>query len=289
MSKAAAKTGSGPIATVAIEQLFPIDQRIIRDDYAYPILPFGVRAYAWLARADWLRDWMIRASEKAVPGAWSGFLCRKRYIGDKLTEAIDNISSVVILGAGFDTLAYRHPALANVQVWEVDQPVNIKGKRAQLRKLFGKVPAHAKLVPIDFDHEDLGAVLTSHGYSLSNSTFFVWEAVTQYLTETGIRGTLDFLAKAPAGSRLVFTYVLKDLIDGKEFYGHEYIYKKTVLKDKSWLYGIDPEEVSKLLGRYGWRVLEHLGYDELAERYVKPTGRKLPSMAIERIVYAEKE
>jgi len=42
------------------------------------------------------------------------------------------------------------------------------------------------------------------------------------------------------------------------------------------------------LGEYGWRVREHLGYDELGERYVNPTGRELMSMAVERIVYAEK-
>jgi len=36
------------------------------------------------------------------------------------------------------------------------------------------------------------------------------------------------------------------------------------------------------------RVLEHLGYEELAERYVKPTGRKLVSTPLERMVYAEK-
>ena len=39
---------------------------------------------------------------------------------------------------------------------------------------------------------------------------------------------------------------------------------------------------------YGWHVVEHLGYEELAERYVKPTGRELASTPIERMVYAEK-
>ena len=37
-----------------------------------------------------------------------------------------------------------------------------------------------------------------------------------------------------------------------------------------------------------WRLVEHLGYDELAERYMKPTGREIPSMMIERMVYATK-
>jgi hypothetical protein len=35
-------------------------------------------------------------------------------------------------------------------------------------------------------------------------------------------------------------------------------------------------------------MVEHLGYDELAEQYMKPTGRALPFMTIERMVYAEK-
>jgi hypothetical protein len=35
-------------------------------------------------------------------------------------------------------------------------------------------------------------------------------------------------------------------------------------------------------------VVEHLGYEELHERYLKPTGRQLAVMPIERMVYAEK-
>lgn len=36
------------------------------------------------------------------------------------------------------------------------------------------------------------------------------------------------------------------------------------------------------------RLIEDLDYAALGERYVKPTGRDLPAMKIERIVYAEK-
>jgi hypothetical protein len=34
--------------------------------------------------------------------------------------------------------------------------------------------------------------------------------------------------------------------------------------------------------------VEDLGYDDLARRYVAPTGRTLATMAIERVVHAEK-
>jgi len=289
MAQKAAKTGVGPTTIVAIEQHFPEGARIINDDLACQILPFGVRAYVWLMRFSSARDWMVRAAERKASGVWAMVMCRKRYIDDKVAEAaVGQTETVVNLGAGFDTQAYRLPALAKVPVWEVDQADNIDAKRLRLRKVFGEVPAHVTLVSIDFDRQDLGVVLASHGYAADTKTFFIWEGVTQYLTEVGIQTTLDFLAKALAGSRLAFTYVRKDFIDGKLLYGREYLYKKMLLKDKIWLFGMDPEGVADYLGVYGWRVLEHLGYEELAERYVKPTGRKLASMPLERMIYAEK-
>ena len=289
MAQKAANTGSGPTVVVAMEQHFPEGARIINDDMACRFLPFGMRIYIWLTRASWARDWMIGMSEKATPGAWAMVACRKRYIDEKVAEAtVDQAQTVVNLGAGLDTQAFRLPALANVPVWEVDLPENIDAKRSRLRKVFEEVPAHVTLVPIDFDREDLRAVLESYGYDTDMKTFFILEAVTQYLTKAGIQTTFDFLANALAGSCLAFTYVRKDFIDGKVLYDHEYLYKRMVLKDKLFLFGMDPENVADFLGEYGWGMLEHLGYEELAERYVEPTGRELLSMPLERMVFAEK-
>jgi len=287
MSRKAAQTGPGAMVLVAMEQYFPEAERIVTDNLALPILPFGYRAEVRLIGR--LKDWVIRKSEEKVPGLWGGIMSRKRYIDGIVSEAANGqIEAVVNLGAGFDTRAFRLQALAEVPVWEVDQKQNNDAKRARLEKLFQEIPTHVTLVPIDFDHEDLATVLASHGYTPEKKTFFIWEGVTQYLTETGVRATFEFLANAPAGSRLAFTYTPRDFIDGEVFYGQEYLHKKMLLKDKLWLFGLDPESVDDFLGEYGWRVLEHLGYEELGERYVKPTGRKLLSMAIERMVFADK-
>jgi methyltransferase (TIGR00027 family) len=272
---------------VAIEQYWPEGERIITDDLAYQILPLGSRF--WVRVSGRLKDWLIRKTEGTVPGLWGGMMVRKRYIDDKAAEAADgHIEAVVNLGAGFDTRAFRLQALAEVPVWEVDLPQNIDAKRPRLEKLFQKIPDHVTLVPIDFDHQDLATVLASHGYRPDRKTLYIWEGVTQYVTEEGIRATFDLLAKAPPGSRLVFTYTPKDFIDGEVFYGQEYLYRQMLVKNHIWLFGIDPERVDDFIGEYGWRVVEHLGYDELDERYVKPTGRDLQFMAIERIVSAEK-
>jgi len=52
--------------------------------------------------------------------------------------------------------------------------------------VFGEVPAYVTLVPIDFDCEELAAVLASHGWAADTKSFFIWEGVTQYLTDAGI-------------------------------------------------------------------------------------------------------
>jgi len=118
-------------------------------------------------------------------------------------------------------------------------------------------------------------------------TFFILEAVTQYLTDDGIHSTFNFLSKAPSGSYLAFTYVTKDFIEGEVLHDQEYIYK-TFVNKKVWTFGFKPENLSEFLKEYGWRLVEDLSYEELAERYVKPTGRTLETLAIERVVYAEK-
>jgi O-methyltransferase involved in polyketide biosynthesis len=61
-----------------------------------------------------------------------------------------------------------------------------------------------------------------------------------------------------------------------------------VEKNRSWFFGIDPANVADFLDRFGWRLEEHLGYDDLADRYVKPTGRALLSTQLERMVFAVK-
>jgi len=290
-TNAAAETGLAPAFIVAIEQNFPDDLRIIQDDLTARILPFYLRLFIGLARITAIRDWLVRAIDKQVRGIWSGLLCRKCYIRDKLTLSItepNSFGAVVNLGAGYDALLYRLTALDNIPAWEVDQSTNIKSKRRGLLRALGQVPKHISLVPINFVTQELSAVLSEYGYRVSRKTFFICEAVLQYLTEETVRKTFGFLSHSPPGSRMAFTYVLKDFIDGKNMHGEENFFEKIVEKEKLWHFGLNPNEVADFLDEYGWRLIEDVGYEELCERYVMPTGRNLPFMTIERMVYAEK-
>ena len=289
-TSSAAKTGSGPTFLVAMEQYEPPEQRIINDDLAVRILPGRERIFLKLLRVPLLRRWMNTLSEKQITGASSAFLCRKRYIDETIVAAAENGSVVAIvnLGAAFDTRVYRLPALANVPAWEVDQLDNIEARQKGVQRALGAIPAHVTLVPINFMTQDLGEVLIRYGHRGDARTFFIWEAVSQYLTETAVHQTFRYLAQAPSGSQLTFTYVLKDFIDGKNFHGEAGFYERMVVKHKIWHFGFDPAEVAGFLQKHGWRLVEDLSYEELNNRYAKPTGRNLASMAIERMVYAER-
>jgi methyltransferase (TIGR00027 family) len=215
MTTQAAKTTDGPAGIVALEQLFPVGHRLLEDDLILRIVPGNILFWAWLCSPAWLRNAMFSLHEKLVPGAWALFPCRKNFIKDKAADAVrDGVKAVVNLGAGLDTLVYRAPVLQDLPAWEVDQKVNVAIKRAGLERALGAVPKRVTQVAMDFDRQDLSEVLAAHGYSGDVPTFFVLEAVSQYLTRAGIESAFDFLAKAPAGSRLAFTYVKKSFLEG---------------------------------------------------------------------------
>jgi methyltransferase (TIGR00027 family) len=289
MESRSAKTALGPMVIVAVEQNFPQGNRLIRDDVAYRFLPLGIRSLAKLTRFSPIRGLLIWSSERRARGVWGGIACRKRYIDDRLIEALGSeIDAVVNLGAGLDTLAYRPPALSTLSVFEVDLPENISHKRHVLHQVYGRIPDHVTLVPLDFEHQDLERVLTSHGYQIQQKSFFIWEAVTQYLTERGVRKVFSFLAKANPGSKFVFTYIRKDFIDGVASYGSGALYKAFRVKEQLWRFGMVPEQVGAFLKEYDWKELEQAGSHEYIAQYVKPSGRTLPISEIERAVYAEK-
>jgi methyltransferase (TIGR00027 family) len=117
---------------------------------------------------------------------------------------------------------------------------------------------------------------------------FVWEAVTQHLTEDGVRHTLAFLAEAAPGSRLVFTYVRRNFLDGTNTHEAEDAYREFVVRRQIWHFGRTPDHVAGLLDEYGWTEREQVGAAEYQHRYLRPLGRDLPVSEIERFTFASR-
>ena len=199
----------------------------------------------------------------------------------------DQIDGVVNLGAGLDTLVYTIDSISDLPIWELDQNVIIKSKQISLDKIADSIPGNINGICIDFEHEDVGVVLEKNGYSNNKKIFFIWEAVTQYLEEKSVDQIFDFLSHASKGSKIAFTYVREDFLNGSNFYGMEDVYKRFV-EEKIWIFGMNPAEWPEFLKEYDYKIIEDISAEDLIEKYVKPTGRNLKSTPIERIIFAEK-
>jgi len=194
----------------AVEQNEPAERRLVDDDLAALFLPMPLRWFVAATRWPAVRRALIGSSEWTGRGLWANLACRKRFIGDKLAEALDEIDAVVILGAGLDTRAYRLTRRVRKPVFEVDLPVNIARKVKTVRRVLGELPLSVRYVALDFEDDDLLTALAEHGYRLDYRAFFIWEGVpnTSPKTRSGApwkdcappRGAADWCSPMSAGT-----------------------------------------------------------------------------------------
>lgn len=142
-------------------------------------------------------------------------LIRTKFIDEKFQQAVANgARQVVILGAGFDTRAYRFAdILKDVKVFEVDSVATQQYKRSRAETEIGPPPANLIYVTIDFNHDKLADVLIRAGWDPAAKTFFTWEGVSMYVAESGVRETLRTIAKTAPGNTLVMDYTTQAVLD----------------------------------------------------------------------------
>jgi methyltransferase (TIGR00027 family) len=125
---------------------------------------------------------------RMFPGISVHNATRKRWIEDQARQALAaGCTQVVVLGAGYDTLAYRlHRQLPQVRWWEIDHPATQGRKRTALAR-HGGVQGNLTLLPVDFTRQTLAATLQkTPGYDRNALTLFIVEGVLMYLSEQDV-------------------------------------------------------------------------------------------------------
>ena len=282
----AAQTAFGPMLLAAVEHNVPPERRLVDDDLAEAFLPAHLRALVQATRMSAVRNAVIAAAERSGPGLWASIACRKRFIDERLSDPLNDVGAAVILGSGMDTRPYRIARHSDLPVFEVDQQVNIDRKTAVVDKVLGGLPASVRLVTVDFERDDLMSTLSAEGFHDDGATLFIWEGVTQYLTPEAVHATFEQLRQAAPGSRLIFTYVRQDFIDGVNLYGAQSLYRRFRKRREVWKSGFEPEGLEDILRGYGWRVIEQAGPGYYRDTYIRPTGRKLSASQLEWTAHA---
>lgn len=136
-------------------------------------------------------------------------LWRTRFIDEALERAVKNgATQVVVLGAGFDTRAYRYrELLGHCRVIEADAAPTQEYKMRRVREALREAPANVTYCAINFANESLIDGLRQAGFVEGEMTFYIWEGVCMYLPEDAVRKTLHMVASHSApGSSLVLDY-----------------------------------------------------------------------------------
>jgi methyltransferase (TIGR00027 family) len=190
-----------------MESRKPADERVCYDPYARQ---FVSPAMYVLMRTFW------KYAQRRSPGVSDYLAVRTRHIDEVLRSRLDDgIAQLVILGAGFDSRAYRFPQLkGRVKVFEVDHPATQAVKLVRLKKIFGAIPDHVTFVPIDFEHESLDKLFAS-GYAKHLKAFFIWEGVVMYLDPPSVDATLAWVRQTSGtDSSIVFDYLYAEALNG---------------------------------------------------------------------------
>ena len=290
MTFKAKSTAISTAALRAIESYTAPEQRLFRDSFARPLCGPFLGALLSLFALRLLREPLLRLRERRTPGVLGLLLSRFAYLDDVLREALaDGVQSVIILGAGLDSRAYRIPGADAVRVFEVDHPSVQDVKRARLRRHLGELPSHVRFVSIDFDTQDLAVELAAAGYDPESRSLFIWEGVSQYVSRAALESTLRYVGGTAAGNLLAFSYVLQRFIDDRSAFPelHELWDQMREGDDPLWKCGLHPEHIAGTLAGFSLRVQEDMGASEHLARYPVLKQRSLDVSEIERIVLAE--
>jgi methyltransferase (TIGR00027 family) len=124
-SRTASRTAIGVAALRAVHHVVVGLPKILDDTAVIPLLGSTIvdRVLSDRARLD-------------APGARalrSHVVLRSRYAEDRLAEAVQRgLRQFLVLGAGFDTFAWRQPAWAHdLRIFEVDQPASQQARTAR--------------------------------------------------------------------------------------------------------------------------------------------------------------
>lgn len=263
----ASKTAEHNALFRALEARRPPGERLFDDPYVHTFLSPGFRATAALARWRLWRGFAIWIIDRGWPGVRPTVVARTRLIDDLVADIVAEVDQVVILGAGFDTRAYRLPALGKLPVVEVDHPDTQRRKRAKLVD----PPDNVHFVATDFQLGGLARAL-----DVTTPTLLIWEGVTNYLSEEAVDATLRWCAEAAAGSQLIVTYIdRRVLTDPAAFHGAERIFSTLQRAGEEMTFGIAPADLPAYLEERNLTLVSDVGAPELRRRYLGSAAGKI--------------
>jgi methyltransferase (TIGR00027 family) len=214
-------------------------------------------------------------------GARAGMVGRARVVDDLVGEAFDvGVTQYVLLGAGLDTYALRHPDLdAHRHLFEVDRPGTSAWKQRRIAELGLPTPPGLRFVPTDFESDRswweglLAAGLDAWRPAVVSST-----GVSMYLTREANTATLRCLARLAPGSTVAMTFQPpSELLSDQERAFRDVSAAGAAAAGTPFLSFFAPDEIVGLARSAGFREARVLDADAINARWFagRPDGLRV--------------
>ena len=268
----------------AIESARPAGQRLFHDPFAATFVSAPLRRVVRWSAIPMLASLLRGVIDRFWPGARTSAVARTRLIDDWIADSVRK--QLLVLGAGFDSRAWRLPILAKLPVFELDHAATAAERRRRIAALAADRSGVISIA-IDFDRGQLPEVLSAAGFDPRIVTTVVWEGVTNYLTADAVASALSWVGTLASGSTLIFTYIHRDVLaDPARFEGARNILMAVASAGEPWTFGMAPEALPRCLHSRGLRLLEDLGADDYRARYFGPKAHKMRGYSFYRTALA---
>ena len=280
----------------AVESSRPPNDRLFYDPHAKLFLTPILKMWVWLAAFPffrWFIPWYINLR---WPGAISSVVARTRMIDLMTLEAIQKhkVYQVIILGAGYETRAYRltQMGVKAVQFVEVDREMT----QVRKKELLLNIPVSEKpdipldYIALDFKEESPQEVIPRLLQQKHYKTLIIWEGAVNNLTASLGNTMFRYFQNYPSGTRIIFNFVdarMKE--DPRSFYGATRVMRQLKQMNEEWDTGLAPDSLAEFLARYNMRLL----YNENATVYrrlytgKRDGGKKMRGYEFLRLAMAE--
>jgi|MudIll2142460700_1097286.scaffolds.fasta_scaffold01776_7 methyltransferase (TIGR00027 family) len=276
----------------AAESAKPETERLYDDPLAKGFLRTPLRLLTRSRLLSGMIIWFF--TERWIPGGVGVVLARSRYIDDCLRDCLaEGIGQLVILGAGYDSRAYRFSAFRrDVKVFEVDHPATQMAKTRKLIDSLGSLPRHVAYAPVNLMGGALDKGLFESGYNRSLKTLFICEGVSYYLSTEAVDKILTFVANNSArGSSIVFDYFVQMSADearesGTSQWRLERIAQSGRLAGEPVLFRMRPESVGEYLSGRGFQLKANVTAQDMKRLYFEGKNQRRPVSPHLAVVHA---
>lgn len=200
---------------------------------------------------------------------------RTSFFDAALQRHLPGVGQLVILGAGFDTRAFRLSGADHVRCFEVDKPLTQAFKLGMLKRA-GLSTQLASYVAADLRTQDWWSKLLAAGFDPDRPAFFLWEAVTMYLDRASVEATLRRIGGGAAGSVVSFDYFAAQTLASRSPY-MRYGRAAAAFAGEPLDFGIDNtpparDRAVEFLRPFGLAVEEHRNFGKETRRRGAPAG-----------------